>query len=362
VTQERPHIIREGVLLAPFTTIGLGGSARYFAECRTDEDITASLDFAGSHDLRVQVLGGGSNTVFSDEGFDGIVIHVASRGITFEVDGLHTIVTTAAGEPWDQFVNAVVAKGLAGVECLAGIPSTVGATPIQNVGAYGQDVSEVIVDVTVLDRQSRKRITLNAVDCRFAYRQSRFKSGDANRYLVTQVRFRLMTDGVAQMRYPDLRKFFEQSGGDAWRAPGAPGLTAVRDAVITIRKTKSMVLDPADLDTKSVGSFFMNPVVTPSEFEQLQHHYRKSGRNDPVPSFKVGDGVKIPAAWLVEHSGFHRGYRLGNVGISRNHALALVNRGGTAAELLTLARKIQEKVQASFGIMLEPEPVIVSPT
>jgi UDP-N-acetylmuramate dehydrogenase len=355
-------LIQHNIFLAPYTTLGLGGVARYFAACRTEDDIRTCLDFAESHGLRMQILGGGSNTIFADEGFGGLVMHLASRGMQFERSGTHTFADVAAGELWHTFVDTAVEKGLAGIECIAGIPGTVGATPVQNVGAYGQDVSEVIVEVTALDRATRNQVTLNARECGFAYRQSRFKSADADRFVITRVRFRLLTEGPPRVLYPDVRKFFEQAGDNAWRIPGRQGLAAVRDAVIAIRRRKSMVVDPADPNTRSVGSFFTNPILTPGEFEQLKKRYRRAGGTDQVSSFASGEDVKVPAAWLVEQAGFHRGYRSGNVGISDHHALALVNLGGTAAELLTLARQIQEKVETLFGVRLEREPVVVPST
>ena len=275
----------------------------------------------------------GSNTVFADEGFDGLVIHIASRGTGFSADGGHTVATVAAGEPWDAFVNDAVARGLGGVECLAGIPGTVGATPIQNVGAYGQDVGEVILDVTAIDRTTGSVKQFTGADCEFSYRQSRFKLRDADRYIITQVRFRLITDGTPALRYPDLQRFLESAGNQEWRTRGVAGLSAVRDAVIAIRKRKSMVIDPADPNSKSVGSFFTNPVLSPAEFQRLQIRYREAGGTSQVPSFDVGGAIKVPAAWLVEQAGFRRGYRLGQAGISQNHALALINCGGTTADL-----------------------------
>jgi UDP-N-acetylmuramate dehydrogenase len=355
-------LIQHNIPLAPYTTLGLGGVARYFAACGTEDDIRTCLDFAESHGLRIQILGGGSNTIFADEGFSGLVIHLASRGMRFEKSGTHTLAEVAAGELWHTFVDTAVESGLAGIECLAGIPGIVGATPVQNVGAYGQDVSEVIVAVTAIDRATRSQVTLNARECGFAYRQSRFKKADADRFVITRVQFRLPSEGLPRVQYPDVRKFFEQSGNVSWRQPGREGLTAVRNAVMTIRRKKSMVVDPADPNTRSVGSFFTNPILTPGKFELLKERYRRSGGTDQVSSFASGEDVKVPAAWLVEHAGFHKGYRSGNVGISEHHALALVNMGGTAAELLTLARQIQDRVEALFGIRLDREPIVVPST
>ena len=256
------------------------------------------------------------------------------RGIKGKGDGTANV---AAGEIWDEFVRMAVAKGWAGIECLSGIPGSVGATPIQNVGAYGQEVSETIEHVEVFDRSSRAMTKLTNEECRFAYRTSIFKNEAKNRYIVLSVRFRLNPGGAPAVRYPELQRFVGH----------AADLQQVRDAVITIRRRKGMVIDPADPDTRSDGSFFMNPIVSPDKLANL----------DEMPHFPAGENVKLSAAWLIEHAGFEKGFVHGNVGISSKHTLAIINRGGgTAREVIELARMIQDRVGEKFGIELQPEP------
>ncbi|HEY8131183.1 MAG TPA: UDP-N-acetylmuramate dehydrogenase, partial [Thermoanaerobaculia bacterium] len=236
-------------------------------------------------------------------------------------------------------VAMAVAKRWAGIECLSGIPGSTGATPIQNVGAYGQDVSETIVDVEVFERSSRRIATLSNAECRFAYRSSIFKGEAKDRYIVLSVRFRLMPEGAPAVRYPELQKFVGH----------AADLQQVRDAVITIRRRKGMVIDPSDPDTRSDGSFFMNPILSPAGFEKFPQK--------DAPHFPAADGVKLSAAWLIENAGFHKGFVHGNVGISTKHTLAIINRGGgTAREVRELAAMIQQRVREKFGVELQPEP------
>lgn len=346
-------VLEENVALSGYSTIGLGGTARYLAVCRSEEEILQALDFARSRRLRVQVLGGGSNTLFADGGFNGLVIRVALRGVSYQEDGEWCFVPAAAGEDWSSFVQGCLQRGLAGLECLSGIPGLVGATPIQNVGAYGQEVGDTIVSVNALNRDSLETVTFEAADCQFGYRQSRFKGKDRDRFVVTGVTFRLQRNGVPTIRYPELRKYLESAIDLRTPGAGRASLEAVAGAVIALRKKKSMVIDPLDSQSKSLGSFFMNPVLPEDAFSRLQE------RNGDVPSFPAQGGIKVPAAWLVEHAGFHRGYRLGAAAISANHALALVNLGTTTAELLALARRIQEGVRQQFDISLEMEPVVV---
>jgi len=346
-------VLQENVPLSGYSTIGLGGTARYLALCRSEKELLQALEFARSHALKIQVLGGGSNTLFADGGFDGIVVKVALRGISSRDDGEWCLVSAAAGEDWDPFVRGCVQRGLAGLECLSGIPGAVGATPIQNVGAYGQEVADSIVSVRVLDRQSLAPAIFEGTECGFGYRQSRFKGKDRDRFIVTGVTFRLRRDGLPTIRYPELRKQIESAIDLRALGAGRAALEAVATAVVALRKKKSMVIDPSDPQSKSLGSFFMNPVITVEAFERLREQC------GDVPSFPAEGGIKVPAAWLVEHAGFRRGYSLGGAAISANHALALVNLGTTTSELLALARRIQEGVQQHFGIALEMEPVVV---
>ncbi|MEW6753437.1 MAG: UDP-N-acetylmuramate dehydrogenase [Candidatus Latescibacterota bacterium] len=347
----------EGVPLAPHTTLGLGGPARYWASCARVDQVRACLPWARRRGLPVQVLGGGSNVVFADEGFEGLVLHVALRGVERVADGTGVRLTAAAGETWDAVVEACVADGLAGVECLSGIPGQVGATPIQNVGAYGQEVSQVLVEVQALDRHTLREVTFPAVDCGFGYRHSRFRGEDRDRYVITRVALRLEPQGRPAVRYAELRSRLEDSALDAGER-GAPALRRVRQAVLALRREKSMVVDPADPNSRSAGSFFLNPRLSRGELEALRG---RLPAGTGIPTFEAPDGVKVPAAWLIERAGFPRGLRLGGAAISDRHALALVNRGATARQLLALAARIQEGVQARFGVRLEPEPVILGP-
>ena len=254
-------------------------------------------------------------------------------------------VYVAAGERWDDFVAFAVAKRWAGIECLSGIPGLTGATPIQNVGAYGQDVSETIIGVEAIERDTGRVVTLTNRDCGFGYRQSVFKSSAKDRYVVAGVTFRLKPGGAATIRYPELQKYLDEHAIDV------RDLSQVRDAVIAIRKRKGMVLDPSDPDTRSDGSFFMNPVVTPAQFEEIH------SRAENVPNFPSGDQIKLSAAWLIEQAGFHKGFVHGNAGLSSKHTLAVINRGGgTAREVLELVRMIQAGVREAFGVEIQPEP------
>jgi len=331
-----PNLERD-VPLAQFTTIGVGGPARLFSRASTVDELRAALDWS---DGRIFILGGGSNLLIADEGFDGLVIRIDLRGITVESEDEYAMVKVAAGEPWDAFVRFAVQNGWAGIECLSGIPGLTGATPIQNVGAYGQEVSETIARVEVLDRREGIVKWLTNWDCRFGYRSSLFKNVERERFVVLSVTFRLKRNGSATIRYPEL---FKEAGSKT-------DVASVRDAVIAIRRRKGMVLDPNDPDTRSDGSFFMNPIVDAQYAESLPE----------MPKFPGDGGVKLSAAWLIEHAGFQKGFTHGRAGISTKHTLAIVNRGGaTAKEVLELVRMIQEKVRERFGIELQPEPNFV---
>jgi UDP-N-acetylmuramate dehydrogenase len=296
------------------------------------------------------LLAGGSNVVIADEGFDGLVLRIVTRGIERMVQDGAVRLTVAAGESWDALVAGAVADGLVGVECLAGIPGSVGATPIQNVGAYGQEVAETIASVRVLDRRSGQVVELAPDECGFGYRTSAFKRAPGER-VVLAVDLALRRAGEsAPVRYGELARALGVELGAS--APSA----AVREAVLGLRRGKGMVLDPADPDSVSAGSFFTNPILSAEDFEALE---RRAGERPPA--FGEPDGrVKTSAAWLVERAGFHRGYGDGRAGISSKHTLALVNRGGaTTAELVALAREIATGVERSFGVELVPEPVFV---
>lgn len=351
--------IAQNVTLAAYTTLRLGGAAKYFCACPTIEEVKEALDYARKRNLRSHILAGGSNTVFTDNGFDGLVVKIDLKGISFGDDGNDIVVTVKAGEDWDTFVRICVEKGCAGVECLSGIPGSVGSTPIQNVGAYGQEVKDVIERVTAVDRSTLREISFSNSDCRFSYRQSRFKSQDADKYIITDVTFRLKKNGRPTINYPEVKKIVEASVPLSSLADGRESLEAVRNVVLSLRKKKSMLIDPNDPNSISAGSFFMNPVVDDARLASLNSLWKKIGDGTDVPSFPFGSNKKIPAAWLIEKSGFKKGYTKNGAGISQNHTLALVNRGGTTAALLALAKDIREGVERTFGIRLEQEPVVV---
>lgn len=343
--------LRENVSLAPFTTFRIGGPARYFAEVSTREEVEQGLRLAADRRLHLFILGGGSNLVIADTGFPGLVLRVAIEGITSRPDGDRVLVTAGAGESWDALVKQVVLNDWAGLECLSGIPGSVGATPIQNVGAYGQEVAETMAEVTVLDRQTGEVRTLTNEECNFGYRMSRFKGSDANRFVVLTVTYSLLPGGEASIRYPDLQRYFTAAG------TSRPTLQQVRDGVIEVRSRKGMVVRDEDPDSRSAGSFFMNPIVSEKEAERFLELARKRFPDEvKIPMFPAEGGRKLSAAWLVEHAGFQRGFSHGGVGISSKHTLALVNRGGTARELVELRDLIQSRVMAVFEISLHPEP------
>ncbi|MBX5441818.1 MAG: UDP-N-acetylmuramate dehydrogenase [Solirubrobacteraceae bacterium] len=335
-----------GPRLADLTTLRLGGPARRIVTVHEEDELVRTvreLDAAGEP---VLVLGGGSNVVVADAGFDGTVVHVQTRGVV--ADG--ATLTVQAGEPWDVLVARAVEAGLSGIECLSGIPGSTGATPIQNVGAYGQEVAQTIEAVRVLDRRSGHVVELGAGECAFRYRSSAFKGRDDR--VVLAVRFRLRRGAASEpIAYAELADRLGVAVGE--RAE----LRAVRAAVLELRRGKGMVVDPADPESVSAGSFFTNPILDADAFAAL------AARTAPQrpPAWPEPDGrVKTSAAWLIARAGFERGLTRGRVGISRKHTLALVNRGGaTTAELVALAREIAAGVQRAFGVTLVPEPVFV---
>jgi len=360
---QSPPFLRGDEPLAPYTSIGLGGPARLFASCTSKDELRTALGYAASAGIPVQVFAGGSNIIFADEGFDGMVVKVDLRGVTTDEGPEQIVLAAGAGEPWDPLVAGAVSRGWGGIECLSGIPGTVGATPVQNVGAYGQDVSETIVDVCAIDRTTLADVTFTGKECAFDYRRSRFKGEDKDRFIITAVRFSLRPDAGPDIRYPELQRAIAEGNSPAPLRAGAEALAAVRGTVIALRRKKSMVIDPADEDSRSVGSFFTNPVVSDAEFLRIRERCTAmiGGTAPPPPSFPAPGGVKIPAAWLVEKAGYPKGFRRGAVGISANHSLALVNRGsgGGARELLALAEEIRRGVSERFGILLAFEPEVV---
>jgi len=354
--------IQEHIPLKDLTTIRLGGYAAFFCLCHTVTDLKDALSIAHAKDLRVHVLGDGSNTIFSDDGFNGMVLKVDLKGISYSDDGNDVLVRVKAGENWESFVKTVVGKGFAGVECLSGIPGSVGATPIQNVGAYGQEVKDVIEMVKVLNKKSLREEEFVTQDCNFSYRTSRFKTEDAGKYIVTEVTFRLKKNGRPTIHYPEVKKIVDASVNLSAQADGVVSLLAVRSIILSLRAKKSMVIDSNDPNTCSVGSFFLNPIVEERMLDQVKKTWEKIGDGTPVPIFPFGQKQKIPAAWLIEKSGFKKGYKKNGVGISEHHTLALVNYNGTTKDLLDLADEIQWGVYKIFQLQLELEANIISPT
>jgi UDP-N-acetylmuramate dehydrogenase len=344
--------VQENVPLAPFTTLGVGGAARYFIEAGTESDVLEALQFARSRDLPLFVLGGGSNLLVADRGFNGLVLKIALRGIDVVSSGDDVTFSVAAGEDWDGFVARAVSDNCSGIECLSGIPGSVGGTPVQNVGAYGQEVSETIREVEAVNRQTlEKRLFTNA-ECGFAYRTSLFNTTERDRYVILRVSFVLQRGGKPSLRYAELPKAFSD-------AKSAPTLLEVRGAVRDIRHRKAMLIVPGEDDARSAGSFFKNPIVAQRQYKDLDA--KLAARGLTLPTYPAADGYrKLSAAWLIEQAGFTKGYSRGAAGISRKHPLAIVNRGGaTAADIVALKDEIQSRVFGEFGIQLQPEPVFL---
>ncbi len=347
--------------LAEYTTVRLGGPARGFDRASTQEELIKAVRAADATGEPVLILGGGSNLVVADEGFDGTVIQVATRGVSR--GARPGVLTVAAGEEWDAVVARTVAEGLAGLECLSGIPGLAGATPIQNVGAYSQEVSQTITQVRVYDRKASEVLDIPNEQCGFGYRTSRFRGAD--RFVVLSVTFGLAVQvRSVPVHYPELAAALGISPGDQVDSIQA------RSVVIELRQRKGMVIDPADPDTRSVGSFFVNPVLDADALAVVEAAARaKCGPDTRVPRFPVGDRteaglVKVPAAWLIERAGFGKGYSPGDgARISSKHTLALVNPGSASTgALMALAREIRDGVSDTFGVSLAPEPVLVGVT
>jgi len=349
-------LILENVPLAPLNTLGVGGQARFFARASDENHVVQALSFARDRSLPVFTLGGGSNIVVADAGFHGLVLKIEIPGIR-RLDG-GGMVAVGAGVEWDAFVQYCVNHDLAGVEALSGIPGTAGGAPVQNIGAYGQEVGETINAVRAWDSISERIVELSRAECSFAYRSSVFNTSCAGRYTVLQTEFLLQPHGKPRVQYAELRARFAGGGVEDL------SLAEVRGAVMDIRKSKGMLVSPDDLDSRSAGSFFRNPVVSRDEFAAMEQKARARGIISPseaMPCFGAPEGkVKLAAAWLIEHSGFQKGFTHGRAGISTKHALAIVNRGGAqAVEIMSLMRLIKEQVFASFGVALLPEPVFI---
>lgn len=343
------------VPLAEYTTLGLGGPAALFTTAVGTEELVAAVRAVDDRGGELLVLGGGSNLVVADSGFEGTVVYVDSHGVSHTDRGDTVRVRADAGVEWDSFVARCVADGLSGVECLSGIPGRVGSTPIQNVGAYGQDVSQTVTEVRVYDREDGRTRVLDGAGCGFAYRSSVFKG--RSRYVVCEVVFDLARSPLSQpVRYAELARTLGVEVGD--RVP----LADAREAVLALRRGKGMVLDPADPDSRSAGSFFTNPILSAAEFTEFRKRVAdRLGPETEPPAHPEPDGrVKTSAAWLIERAGFPRGYGRGPARISTKHTLALTNRGGaTTADLLALAREVRAGVAEAFGITLVNEPVMV---
>ena len=344
--------LTEHVPLAPLTTFKVGGPARYFVETKSPSEVNEAVAFARLRELPLFVLGGGSNVVISDAGWPGLVLRIGIKGIDQRSEDGKQLFEVGAGEEWDKFVAVAVSNHCAGVECLSGIPGSVGGTPVQNVGAYGQEVSETVESVLALDLKDGQLHELCNDACGFNYRTSIFNTSQRGRYIIVRVTYALEPDGEPHIQYADLKKHFSGWGM-------TPKLSDVREAVRRIRASKGMLITPGDEDCCSAGSFFKNPVLTQEQYAELNK--RAAAKGFEVPSYPALEAQrKVSAAWLVEHSGFSKGFNAGRVGISRKHALAIVNRGeATAADVLELKDHIQERVEEIWGIRLEPEPVFV---
>lgn len=359
-----PIKLEENVPLSERTTLGVGGPVKVLARCSSQEHLHQALEEAEALQLPVFVLGGGSNLLVADEGFPGLALQLSDESLEIEEDGDAARLRAGAGLSWDRLVEAAVDRGFAGIECLSGIPGLVGAAPIQNIGAYGQEIADVLASVEVLDRQTGEAESLPSEACAFGYRTSRFKAEDADRFIVTAVTLRLPRHGRGAVRYGDLARRFPRAAEDP------PTVAAVRQAVLEVRRFKSMVIEATppgeepDPNRRSAGSFFMNPVVTPAQAEEVAARVarlRGPEAAEALPRYPAeGGAVKLAAAWLIENAGFHRGYSLGPAALSTRHTLALVNRGGAQArDLLRLAARIRRRVREAFGVTLNPEPVFL---
>jgi UDP-N-acetylmuramate dehydrogenase len=341
---------RESVDLAPLTTLGVGGKARFFVDATDPASVGEALAWARGRGVPARILGGGSNVVVADGGFDGLVVRPALRGLSFRDANDHVELDVGAGELWDDVVRDSVNRGLFGIECLSGIPGWAGATPIQNVGAYGQEVAETILRVEVLDRTTLEVSALAPGACRFRYRDSLFKSEEPDRFVVLSVSFRLGKNSPNGVRYAELQKYLDEHGVER------PSPLALRQAVLELRGRKSMLYDTADENGRSCGSFFTNPIVG----SELAKGVEETARGGPMPRYPQPDGrVKLAAGWLIERAGFSKGQRSGPVGLSTKHALAIVcHDGARASDVLAFAETIRSGVRERFGIELVNEPVV----
>ena len=337
--------IQENIPLAPLTTMQVGGAARYFAEIKRDDDVREAVQFAKSRDLPLFVLGGGSNLVIADAGWPGLVLRVAVGGILLDPrspSSRSVHFSVGAGVNWDDFVAQAVVQNCAGVECLSGIPGSVGGTPVQNVGAYGQEVADTIESVLAFDLKQDRIVSLPKPACGFRYRASIFNTTERGRYIIVRVNYGLKRGGAPSLKYADLQKHFAER-----KTP--PSLAEVREAVREIRRAKGMLIVPGDDACRSAGSFFKNPVLSETQFKELAE--RAAAKGLEIPTYPALDAQhKVSAAWLVEHSGFSKGYTVGAAGISAKHALALINReDASASDIVRLKDEIQHGVREVCG-------------
>ncbi len=343
---DRPTCIQDNYPIAELTTFEIGGKARYFAEPASLQQMTEVISWARQSGLPIYPIGGGSNILASEKGYSGILLRPNNQQIEYQLLGKEdsVLVRADAGIVWDDFVAYTVKRGWQGIECLSAIPGRVGASPIQNIGAYGQEVAHTIQAVEVLSLNNGTPATISASDCHFAYRSSIFKTTYRQRYLITAVHFLLSTDKLPELRYRDLKNYFADKP--------QPSLSELRQAVIAIRKSKSMIYDENDPNHRSAGSFFLNPIIPQEKAKQLAQRYPQ------MPIYSAPEGfAKLSAAWLMDQSGFHKGFTLGKAKLSDNHNLCLVNTGGAQAEdMLNLARLIQRRVNDDFQIELFAEP------
>jgi UDP-N-acetylmuramate dehydrogenase len=351
-TRPPPDILHE-VDLAPYTTLEVGGAAQQFLEVADEATLADALRWARGSGHPVTIIGGGSNVVVADRGVRGLVIRLALRGFEVQDTGDGAVVVSGAGEPWDDVVQRVVDEGLTGIECLSGIPGTAGATPIQNVGAYGQEIGDVLESVEVVDRDSIDVTSLRPEELDLGYRSSRLRRNHGL-FVVLRLSLRVRRGSIAEIRYPELQRALSAGGA-------SPSPERVRESVLDLRRSKSMVVEPGDPNRRSVGSFFLNPVLDASAAARLERRVAVLAIGRAVPLYPAPGGrVKTSAAWLIEHAGFPKGFGDGSVGLSSRHTLAIVNRGGaTAAAIVKFAQRIRHTVHERFGILLQPEPTFI---
>jgi len=354
------NVLKSDVKLSEVTTIKLGGLAKYFGTFNNEYELRELLKFAKQEKLRTIILGGGSNMIFSDEGFDGLVLKNHIKELSYETnsDTKEVFFKAGAGENWDDFVKFCCEEGFQGIECLSGIPGCVGSTPIQNVGAYGQEVSDTIVNVQALRIEDNSMVSFNNYECGFGYRTSIFKKEQKDKYIITEVTFRLKLNAEPELKYKEPKDEIENDADYKNLSDNIQKLEFIRSKVIEIRKRKSMVIDVNDENSVSCGSFFVNPVLTADKYKNFLDKIKSV--SNPPRVFNSESGIKIPAAWLIENAGFKKGYYKHGAAISSNHSLALINKGTTTKNLLELAEEIEHKVFEVFGVHLHKEPIVIT--